>query len=295
MADREGTIQRQGFIHLSGAASSRKEKKKQVKEERDRLKQAEKKKRRLEKALANAATIRSELEKKKQKRKEEEQRLDKEGAALAEAVALQVLVDEESDVPGMLKMKPSTGADTVLKESWSTGVDTVLKETCNSAMADMRGTGHGTLLELERRELGYENGPGCTESFRQIATRESAGSINHREMLWRNLWKQSDTSVEISRRAELESKLLFEWDKAGFYKKIIISNEEMARKGSDRAKVAEMAAGSAAAQAVAALRIAEEAKAEAEAAKKAAEVAMNEALDRNELQHKPHLIEHEVI
>jgi hypothetical protein len=79
-----------GPLAFSAPASCRKEKKKQAKEERDRLKQAEKKKRRLEKALATAAAIRAELEKKKQRRKEEERRLDEEGAALAEAVALQV-------------------------------------------------------------------------------------------------------------------------------------------------------------------------------------------------------------
>lgn len=75
----------------------RKVKKKQVKDEMDRLKQAEKKKRRLEKALATSAAIRSELEKKKQKKKEEQQRLDEEGAAIAEAVALHVLLGEDSD------------------------------------------------------------------------------------------------------------------------------------------------------------------------------------------------------
>ncbi|OIW08048.1 hypothetical protein TanjilG_20149 [Lupinus angustifolius] len=75
----------------------RKEKKKQVKDELDRLKQAEKKKRRLEKALATSAAIISELEKKKQKKKEEQQRLDEEGAAIAEAVALHVLLGEDSD------------------------------------------------------------------------------------------------------------------------------------------------------------------------------------------------------
>lgn len=75
----------------------RKVKKKQVKDELDRIKQAEKKKRRLEKALATSAAIRSELEKKKQKKKEEQQRLDEEGAAIAEAVALQVLLGEDSD------------------------------------------------------------------------------------------------------------------------------------------------------------------------------------------------------
>lgn len=75
----------------------RKVKKKQVKDEVDRQKQAEKKKRRLEKALATSAAIISELEKKKQKKKEEQQRLDEEGAAIAEAVALHVLIGEDSD------------------------------------------------------------------------------------------------------------------------------------------------------------------------------------------------------
>ncbi|XP_028773145.1 uncharacterized protein LOC114730267 [Neltuma alba] len=75
----------------------KKAKKKQVKDEFDRLKQAEKKKRRLEKALATSAAIISELEKKKQKKKEEQQRLDEEGAAIAEAVALHVLLGEDSD------------------------------------------------------------------------------------------------------------------------------------------------------------------------------------------------------
>ncbi|CAI0403196.1 unnamed protein product [Linum tenue] len=58
----------------------------------DRLKQVEKKKRRLEKALATSADMRSELEKKK----EEQKRLDKKGAAIAEAVALHVLLGEDS-------------------------------------------------------------------------------------------------------------------------------------------------------------------------------------------------------
>lgn len=75
----------------------RKVKKKQGKDEMDRLKQAEKKKRRLEKALATSAAIRSELEKKKEKKKEEQQRLDEEGAATAEAVALHVLLGEDSE------------------------------------------------------------------------------------------------------------------------------------------------------------------------------------------------------
>ncbi|XP_059667125.1 uncharacterized protein LOC132312676 [Cornus florida] len=82
---------------LPSGSGVRKVKKKQVKDELDRLKQAEKKRRRLEKALATSAAIISELEKKKQKKKEEQQRLDEEGAAIAEAVALHVLLGEESN------------------------------------------------------------------------------------------------------------------------------------------------------------------------------------------------------
>ena len=74
---------------------SKKGKKKQAKDELDRQKQAEKKRRRLEKALANSAAIISELEKKKQKKREEQERLDEEGASIAEAVALHVLIGEE--------------------------------------------------------------------------------------------------------------------------------------------------------------------------------------------------------
>ncbi|KAG8390339.1 hypothetical protein BUALT_Bualt01G0073300 [Buddleja alternifolia] len=86
-------------------AGVRKPKKKQVKDELDRIKQAEKKKRRLEKALATSAAIRSELEKKKLKKKEEQKRLDEEGAAIAEAVALQVLLGEDSDESTKILLK----------------------------------------------------------------------------------------------------------------------------------------------------------------------------------------------
>ncbi|OVA13963.1 hypothetical protein BVC80_1787g32 [Macleaya cordata] len=86
----------------------RKGKKKQAKDELDRLKQAEKKKRRLEKALATSAAIRSELEKKKQRKKEEQQRLDEEGAAIAEAVALHVL-GEDSDDSCKIMLKQDEG------------------------------------------------------------------------------------------------------------------------------------------------------------------------------------------
>lgn len=87
----------------------RKVKKKQVKDDLDRIKQAEKKKRRLEKALATSAAIRSELEKKKQKKMEEQQRLDEEGAAIAEAVALQVLLGEDSDDSCKIMLKKNEG------------------------------------------------------------------------------------------------------------------------------------------------------------------------------------------
>ncbi|KAF8380179.1 hypothetical protein HHK36_027661 [Tetracentron sinense] len=88
----------------------RKEKKKQAKDELDRLKQAEKKRRRLEKALATSAAIRSELEKKKQKKKEEQQQqLDEEGAAIAEAVALHVLLGEDSDDSCKIVLKKDEG------------------------------------------------------------------------------------------------------------------------------------------------------------------------------------------
>ncbi|XP_039127565.1 uncharacterized protein LOC120263667 [Dioscorea cayenensis subsp. rotundata] len=80
----------------------RKAKKKHAKDELDKQKQAEKKKRRLEKALATSAAIRSELEKKKQKKIEEQQRLEEEGAAIVEAVALHVLLGEDSDEPYQL-------------------------------------------------------------------------------------------------------------------------------------------------------------------------------------------------
>ncbi|CAI5489521.1 unnamed protein product [Closterium sp. Naga37s-1] len=70
-------------------------------EEEQRLRQAEKKKRRLEKALATANALRSELlEKRKQRRREQELWLDRAGQALAEAVALRVLVEEEEDEDG---------------------------------------------------------------------------------------------------------------------------------------------------------------------------------------------------
>ncbi|KAJ0235002.1 hypothetical protein HA466_0270990 [Hirschfeldia incana] len=66
--------------------------KKKKKEELERIKQAEKKKIRL---IAASAAIRAELEKKKLQKLEEQIRLDEEGAAIAEAAALHVLLGED--------------------------------------------------------------------------------------------------------------------------------------------------------------------------------------------------------
>lgn len=91
------------------ASGVKKAKKKHVKDDLDRIKQAEKKKRRLEKALATSAAIRSELEKKKLKKKEEQDRLDEDSAAIAEAVALQVLLGEDSDDSSNVMLKKHEG------------------------------------------------------------------------------------------------------------------------------------------------------------------------------------------
>ncbi|XP_058105650.1 uncharacterized protein LOC131249102 [Magnolia sinica] len=99
----------------------RKEKKKQAKDELDRIKQAEKKKRRLEKALATSAAIISELEKKKQKKKEEQQRLDEEGAAIAEAVALRVLHEDADDSCEIMLNKNEASNAGVFMGGWKAG------------------------------------------------------------------------------------------------------------------------------------------------------------------------------
>jgi hypothetical protein len=128
---------------------SKKGKKKQAKDELDRQKQAEKKRRRLEKALANSAAIISELEKKKQKKREEQERLDEEGASIAEAVALHVLVEEDSDESRHLMLNkhrrcndwdPSAGFDFTLDTQ---GIDDIYppgRLTCaNHAYAATKG------------------------------------------------------------------------------------------------------------------------------------------------------------
>ena len=107
----------------AGKVLKKGKKKQAAKDELDRQKQAEKKRRRLEKALANSAAIISELEKKKQQKKEEQERLDEEGASIAEAVALHVLIGEDSDESRHLALNkhrrcndwdPSAGLDFAL-------------------------------------------------------------------------------------------------------------------------------------------------------------------------------------
>ncbi|CAH2070220.1 unnamed protein product [Thlaspi arvense] len=85
-------------------------KKKQERDELERTKQAEKKKIRLEKSIAASAAIRAELEKKKKLKKlEEQRRLDEEGAAIAEAVALHVLLGEDCDDSYRIMLNRETG------------------------------------------------------------------------------------------------------------------------------------------------------------------------------------------
>lgn len=221
----------------STGVGSRKEKKKQAKEERDRLKQVEKKKRRLEKALATATAIRIELEKKKQKRKEEEQRLDEEGAALAEAVALQVLVEEE--------------------------VNSLEDSMCENA--GCKTSNFPILRKTYKSVTTSDAQPACGAS---VTSNEAKSEARAKEVSMNNVSVSKDQCQEVKRKLVISN-----WE--------VFSNpRDNLTFSSERAKAAELAAGLAAAQAVAALRIAEEARAEAEAAKKAAEAAICQVMDR---------------
>lgn len=270
-----------GAVPFSATASSRKEKKKQAKEERDRLKQAEKKKRRLEKALATAAAIRTELEKKKQRRKEEEQRLDEEGAALAEAVALQVLVDEESD--GLGRLQVAIEGQIQAFRDGADGGSSSGDKGCDDKTV-------GPCLGVRRRETVQQNGLKRHGSFKSSGDNDRSFERESKEWKRREWETPGDVLLRNARDdAGLDSELEDEettWE-------VFSSAEEKARATNERARRAEAAAGVAAAQAVAALRIAEEARAEAEAAKKAAEEAMHEALDQCETLLKPDSL-HEV-
>lgn len=217
------------------------------------MKQVEKKKRRLEKALATAAAIRIELEKKKQKRKEEEQRLDEEGAALAEAVALQVLVGEDVDV---LDGSNATTEDEEgfegKGESVSDKVDQPAKPWNPLQSVELKQQMCYTYVQATESQVGAEGKVFCA------AGHFSEGKLGEFE------------DVQVVKVVVSDQEVL--------------SNPEDSLKSTnERAKAAEVAAGVAAAQAVAALRIAEEARAEAEAAKKAAEAAISQVLDRKQV------------
>ncbi|KAI5074049.1 hypothetical protein GOP47_0012062 [Adiantum capillus-veneris] len=160
---------------------SKKEKKKQAKEDRDRQKQVEKKRRRLEKALATSAAIRLELEKKKQRKREEEQRLDEEGAALAEAVALHVLLDEDTE--GVTHLETYAEIDfaslSILSRSDQTRVGT---DNCVSYLSS-----HGPLDCMLSSGIKYHssfayafiNGGGNKESLHSLASHsEFMNSLN---------------------------------------------------------------------------------------------------------------------
>lgn len=251
----------------NACSSSRKEKKKQAKEERDRLKQVEKKKRRLEKALATAAAIRIELEKKKQKRKEEEQRLDEEGAALAEAVALQVLVDEDVDI-----LEESTSTNNVVVEEKEETSQLSLEDYVEKAGNPQISSGQS--LDI-KREIYYTYIAAVSTAEDKI---DSTGN--------------SDWEVSMNHTSRHATRDKFGKFEALQVERVVVSDEEIfsnlednLKASNERAKAAEVTAGMAAAQAVAALRIAEEARAEAEAAKKAAEAAINQFLDRKQLSH----------
>eukprot|EP00249_Psilotum_nudum_P013412 c24315_g1_i1 orf=338-1462(+) len=254
-------------------AGFRREQKKQAKEERDRLKQVEKKKRRLEKALATAAAIRIELEQKKQKRKEEEQRLDEEGAALAEAVALQVLVDEDSDTVSKIEDFAEKERLGGAEDSGSMNVEEKVEEEVAVGLGLFVDPMKKVCRPFDLQERVNYTCPAVTESqastVNKDALQDLGVTVNHdfvniqRDRLGR------PTDLEGERHVESN------WGISG-------SAEDKLRSSNERAKAAEMAAGIAAAQAVAALRIAEEARAEAEAAKKAVEAAMGQVLDRDE-------------
>lgn len=258
----------------NSGANSRKEKKKQAKEERDRLKQVEKKKRRLEKALATAAAIRIELEKKKQKRKEEEQRLDEEGAALAEAVALQVLVEEDTDV-----FESSAGTENGLCEerggivSLGYEVKSTDTGTCSSFGNSLRSPGQKFDLKQQI----------CFTYLAAVAADDGEVASTSKS-LYSN-WEASMTHTfgHLNRDKPVKLEELQVEEVAATDSEIFSNPEDNLKASTERAKAAEVAAGMAAAQAVAALRIAEEARAEAEAAKKAAEAAISQVLDRKQL------------
>eukprot|EP00249_Psilotum_nudum_P014797 c25009_g2_i2 orf=629-1504(+) len=255
---------------LNFPSSSKKEKKKQSKEERNRLKQVEKKKRRLEKALATASAIRMQLEKKKQKRKEEEQRLDEEGAALAEAVALQVLIDEDVDAAeenrNWLPNDKFWGKVNTSSIDFEEGNVGILGLT-SFVNANNRPDQHFELQKhinyIHPAVAGLQRSSLHSDFFYGWEVSVNRACMN----VGRNM-------LEKYQRVG-EQGVVPDWE-------IFTCAEDKLKLSNQRAEAAEMAAGIAAAQAVAALRIAEEARAEAEAAKKVVEAAMNKVVDRND-------------
>ncbi|MCO5575707.1 hypothetical protein L7F22_029510 [Adiantum nelumboides] len=202
------SLQGPGFSPFSATGlRSKKEKKKQAKEDRDRQKQVEKKRRRLEKALATSAAIRSELEKKKQRKREEEQRLDEEGAALAEAVALHVLLDEDTE--GITHLETFTEFDfaslSMLSRSNQTSVAT---DNCVSYLGS-----HGPFDRMLSSGIKYHssftyafiNGGGNNESLHSWTSQsELIHSLNQNGQVAVRLdYENSKAWIENSREQRL--------------------------------------------------------------------------------------------
>jgi len=273
--DHTGTVQ----ASFSSIGGTRKEKKKQVKDELDRLRQAEKKRRRLEKALATSAAIRTELEKKKQKKKEEQQRLDEEGAAIAEAVALHVLVDEDSEETSkvILNVDEKAGLEQCPYVGLMPGNSTTAARNIELCLIAQKKELYWNSIKCFG-DINYSQGSGGRERI--------SGS---KEAAWQKYdWKVPHCRAigrTIRDSSEIYGRELVFGDGWSQWQNVCMVDEK--RITSDhRARAAEMSAGLAAAQAVAALQIAEEARAEAKAAKLAAEAAINRILDKKYLVEK---------
>lgn len=151
--------------------------KKHGKDEFDRIKQAEKKKRRLEKALATSAAIRAELEKKKQKKLEEQQRLDEEGAAIAEAVALHVLLGEDCDDSSQVMLGEEEGLKMDLFRGDRT--NSVTRQSCASYAVHgigflSNGNGLGHMRDVWDNSMGISADLVAAEAVSSLQISESA-------------------------------------------------------------------------------------------------------------------------
>ncbi|XP_057856830.1 uncharacterized protein LOC131066147 [Cryptomeria japonica] len=269
-----------GAVHssLPSISGTRKEKKKQVKDELDRHRQAEKKRRRLEKALATSAAICSEIRKKKQKEKEEQQRLDEEVAAIAEAVALHVLADEDSEEASEVVLHTNEKISL-----WQNPYVGLFPETMMAADGNIQ-----FYLGRQKNDLLYQNTLKCCgdKSCRGFESREEILGSRATQ------WQLSDWKVPYYRPVDRGIRNT-EWNGREFVvangwsqlENICLVNQKRVA-CDEKERTAEVSADLAAAQAVAALPIAKEAQAEAKVVKMAAEAAISRILDKNYVVHK---------